>query len=92
MGTWRAAASPQAAIAAAEPPLKPRDLAAITMRPIADRSDDETTTLARIVARCETLRSINALVSDFAGMARERHGRHRDTWITTAHTSGIPQL
>ncbi|MFI5782598.1 ISL3 family transposase [Nocardia sp. NPDC051570] len=90
--TWRAATSPQAAIAAAVRPPKPRDIAATMMRPIAKRSDDENAQLQRIVDRCDTLKQIDRLVSDFAGMARERHGRHLDTWIATAADSGIAQL
>jgi transposase len=92
MGTWRAASSPQAAIAAATPAPKPRDVAATMMRPVAKRSDEENATLDRMLHRCETLRQINQLVSDFAGMARERHGHHLDTWITEANASGITQL
>ena len=92
LGTWRAATSPQAAIAAAARPPKPRDIAAIMMRPKAKRSEQETAQLQRIVERCDTLDRINRLVSDFAGMARERHGKHLDTWIAEAADSGIAQI
>lgn len=89
--TWRAT-SPQAAITAAKRPPTPRTITAIMMRPIADRSDDENAQLKRILERCDTLKRINELVSDFAGMARERHGRHLDTWIAAANDSGIAQI
>jgi transposase len=92
METWRAVVSPQAAITAAQRPPKPRDIAATMMRPIAKRSDDENAQLQRILDRCDTLAQIDKLVSDFAGMARERHGHHLDTWIAAAADSGITQL
>jgi hypothetical protein len=37
-----------------------------------------------ILQRCPTLRTLNELVSDFAGMARQRHGQHLNTWAATA--------
>jgi len=92
METWRAAASPQAAVAVAQRPPTPRGIAATMMRPIAKRSDAEHARLQRILDRCDTCKRIDKLVSDFAGMARERHGRHLDTWIAAASDSGIAQL
>jgi len=38
------------------------------------------------------LRTVNDLVSDFAGMTRERQGHHLNTWISAAQASGIPPL
>jgi len=38
------------------------------------------------------LRTVNDLVSDFAGMTRERQGHHLNTWIAAAQASGIPPL
>ncbi len=34
--------------------------------------------------------TLDQLVSDFAGMARERHGHHLNTWIAAAQPSDIP--
>jgi transposase len=38
------------------------------------------------------LRAVNELVSDFAGMARQRQGQHLNTWIAAAQASDSPQL
>ena len=62
------------------------------MRPADKLTADEHVRLGEVLDRCQTLRTVNQLVSDFAGMARELHGQHLDTWITQARASAITQL
>ncbi|WP_433754631.1 ISL3 family transposase [Nocardia sp. CA-135398] len=88
--TWRVATPPAATNAPAAP--TPRDVAGWMMRPTTALSDDEKRQLQQILAGCDTLRQVNQLVADFAGMVRERGGKHLDTWIAAAQASGIKQL
>ncbi|WP_329405751.1 transposase [Nocardia vinacea] len=62
------------------------------MKTAADLTDDEKQHLRQILHRSDTLTTVNQLVSDFAGMVRERRGRHLDTWIADATDSGITHL
>jgi transposase len=62
------------------------------MRPRHKLTADEHAQLRNVLDQCEALRTVNDLVSDFAGMARERQGHHLNTWIATAQASGIPPL
>jgi hypothetical protein len=62
------------------------------IRPAGERTEDEQRGLARILERCDSLRAVDRLVSDFAGMLRQRQGQHLDTWITQAKHSGVAQL
>lgn len=55
-------------------------------------TDEDKTELRRVLDRCATLRQVDQLVSDFAGMTRHRQGRHLDTWIVQATSSGIPAI
>jgi transposase len=88
--TWRDGTVKPAAMTAVAP--KPRKVTGWIIRPAAERADREHADLDRILQRCEQLRTVDRLVSDFAGMLRQRQGQHLDTWITQAQTSGIPQL
>jgi transposase len=87
---WRITDPPPASTIKTPP--KPLDVTGWIMRPAAKVSDEEKKQLQRILDRCNVLRQVDQLVSDFAGMARERQGRHLDTWITGAQTSGIASL
>jgi len=62
------------------------------MKPAADLTDDEKQHLKQILHHSDTLTTVNQLVSDFAGMVRERQGRHLDTWIAAAKDSRITHL
>ncbi|MGC4854408.1 ISL3 family transposase [Micromonospora sp. DT4] len=62
------------------------------IRPAAERTAREHADLARILERCDSLRTVDRLVSDFAGMLRQRQGQHLDTWITQARSSTVAQL
>lgn len=62
------------------------------IRPAAERTGRERADLDRILLRCDSLRIVDQLVSDFAGMLRQLRGRHLDSWIKTDQTSGITQL
>jgi transposase len=62
------------------------------IRPAAERTDREQADLARTLERCDSLRTVDELVSDFASMLRQRQGQHLDTWITRARASGVAQL
>jgi transposase len=87
---WRAGATPPTEMPVTTP--KPREVIGWIIRPADRRSEQERTELARILERCDTLRAVDELVSDFAGMLRHRHGAHLDTWITNAQASGIAAL
>lgn len=88
--TWRIVTPLPATSTPAAP--TPRDVAGWMMRPAAVLSDDEKRQLQQILAGCGTLRQVNQLVADFAGMVRERGGKHLDMWITAAKSSDIKQL
>jgi transposase len=88
--TWRDGAIKPTAVAPVAP--KPREVTGWIIRPADERTEREQADLARILERCDTLRTIDTLVSDFAGMLRQRQGQHLDTWITQARTSGIAHL
>lgn len=87
---WRIGRTPPAVVAPSTP--KPRQVTGWIIRPAADRSDEEQANLARILERCQALRTVEQLVSDFGGMLRQRHGHHLDTWISKAQTSDISQI
>lgn len=87
--TWRVTV-PQTTTGEETP--TPRDVTGWMMRPVAKLSDDDIRRLRQILDRCDTLHQVNRLVSDFAGMARERGGKHLDTWIAAARNSGINHL
>ncbi|PZG22599.1 hypothetical protein C1I95_04880 [Micromonospora craterilacus] len=88
--TWRDGTIKPAAMTAVAP--KPREVTGWIIRPAAERTEREHADLARILQRCESLRTVDRLVSDFAGMLRQRQGQHLDTWITQAQASGVAQL
>jgi hypothetical protein len=88
--TWRDGAIKPTAVAAVAP--KPREATGWIIRPAADRTDCEQTDLARILERCDSLRTVDELVSDFAGMLRQLQGQHLDTWITRARASAVARL
>lgn len=73
-------------------PLTSRQVTTLMMRPTDKLTDDEHQQLRDVLGRCETLRAVNELVSDFAGMARGRKGQHLDTWIASAQASNISPL
>ena len=53
---------------------------------------EELEQLRHVLGRCETLRAVNDLVSDFARMARRPQGQNLNTWIAAAPASDVPQL
>jgi transposase len=75
----------------AAPPTS-RQITMLMMRPRHKLTPDELTKLNDVLDRCEALRSVDKLVADFAGMARQRQGNHLDTWIAAAQASDIPPL
>ncbi|WP_157229028.1 transposase [Nocardia brevicatena] len=87
---WRTT-SPPPLITVHTPP-KPRQVTGWIMRPDDKLADEDKTELRRVLDRCATLRQVDQLVSDFAGMTRHRQGRHLDTWIAQATSSGIPAI
>ncbi|WP_204038229.1 ISL3 family transposase, partial [Micromonospora qiuiae] len=88
--SWRDGTIKPTAMTAVAP--KPREVTGWIIRPAAERTDRERADLARILGRCDSLRTVDRLVSDFAGMLRQRQGQHLDTWITQARSSGVAQL
>lgn len=71
---------------------KPREVTGWIIRPAAERTEREHADLARILQRCDSLRIVDRLVSEFVGMLRQRQGRQLDTWIAQAKASGVAQL
>ena len=90
VSTWRTSSVPPSA-APVRPPT-PRQVTMLMMRPRHRLTVEELEQLRDLLGRCETLRAVNDLVSDFAGMARRRQGQHLNTWIAAAQASDIPQL
>jgi transposase len=90
MQTWRDGTINPAKVIAVAP--KPREVTGWIIRPAAKRTDREQADLDRILLRCDSLRIVDQLVSDFAGMLRQLRGRHLDSWIRNAQASGITQL
>jgi transposase len=90
VSTWRT--SPTAPSPTPVRSLTSRQVTTLMMRPRHKLTTDEHSQLRDVLDRCEALRTVNDLVSDFAGMARERQGHHLNTWIAAAQASGIPQL
>ncbi|MDM4721960.1 transposase [Micromonospora sp. WMMA1363] len=88
--TWRDGTIKPTAVAPVAP--KPREVTGWIIRPAGERTEREQADLARILQRCDSLRTVDRLVSDFAGMLRQRQGQHLDTWITQANQSGVAQL
>jgi transposase len=87
---WRDGSIKPAAMTAIAP--KPREVTGWLIRPVGERTDREQADLTRILQRCDSLRTVDRLVSDFAGMLRQRQGQHLDTWITQARASAVAQL
>ncbi|WP_203859694.1 transposase [Plantactinospora mayteni] len=87
---WRDGTIKPTAVTAVAP--KPREVTGWIIRPASERSDDEQRGLARILARCDSLSTVEQLVSDFTGMLRQRQGQHLDTWVAQAKASGVAQL
>jgi len=87
--TWRTSPTPAKPAGSV---MTPREVTMWMMRPADKLTADEHVRLGEVLDRCQTLRTVNQLVSDFAGMARELHGQHLDTWITQARASAITQL
>lgn len=71
---------------------KPREMTMWMMRPAEKLSADDQANLLRILDGCPTLNTVNTLVSDFAGMVRQRQGQHLDAWITAVHASELGPL
>jgi transposase len=67
---------------------KSREVTGWIIRPAAERTDREQGDLPRIFERCDSLRTVDELVSDFAGMLRQLRLQHLDTWISRAPASG----
>lgn len=88
--TWRDGTITPTAVTAVAP--KPREVTGWIIRPAGERTDDEHSGLTRILQRCESLRTVDRLVSDFAGMPRQLQGQHLDAWIAQAKHSGIAHL
>ncbi|MFI2652386.1 ISL3 family transposase [Micromonospora fulviviridis] len=88
--TWRSGAIAPAAMTTSTP--KPRQVTRWIIQPAADRTERDNADLNRILHRCESLRTTDNLVSDFAGMLRHRQGQHLDTWIAQAQTSSVTPL
>ncbi|WP_297542999.1 transposase [Amycolatopsis sp.] len=88
--TWRAGATPLATTPTST--FKARQVTGWIIRPAVKRTEREQTCLKEILERCETLRTVDDLVSDFAGMLRQRQGQHLDGWIGRAQASGVQQL
>lgn len=87
---WRDGTIKPTAVAPVAP--KPREVTGWIIRPAGERTDREQADLARILQRCDSLGTTDELVSDFAGMLRERQGQHLDSWIAQAKHSGVAQL
>jgi transposase len=90
VSTWRTNPDPPSPT-----PVRPptsRQVTMLMMRPRHKLTADEHQQLHDVLDRCETLRAVNELVSDFAGMARQRQGQHLNTWIAAAQASDSPQL
>ena len=90
VSTWRTTPVPPSP-APVRPPTS-RQMTMWMMRPRHKLTAEELEQLRDVLGRCETLRAVNELVSDFAGMARRRQGQHLNTWIAAAQASTIPQL
>jgi transposase len=90
VSTWRTSPIPPSA--KPQTPPTARQVTMLMMRPRHKLTEEERDQLQDVLERCDTLRALNELVSDFAGMTRERHGHHLNTWIAAAQASGIPQL
>jgi transposase len=73
-------------------PLTSRQVTMLMMRPRQKLTPDELVQLREVLDRCGALRSVEELVTDFAGMARRRHGHHLDGWIAAAQASDLPPL
>jgi transposase len=87
--TWRASPTPAKPAGSV---VTPREVTMWMMRPADKLTGDEHVRLGEVLVRCQTLRTVNQLVSDFAGMARELRGQHLGTRITQARASAITQL
>ncbi|MGW4716619.1 hypothetical protein ACWEO7_16885, partial [Nocardia sp. NPDC004260] len=74
--TWRDGTTPPTATPVTTP--KPRQVTGWIIRPAHKRTESEQADLAQILDRCEVLRSVDQLVSDFGGMLRHRRGQHLD--------------
>lgn len=88
--SWRTSATPPSATVPATH--TPREVTGWIIRPAADRTEQEQADLTKILDRCPTLKTVDRLVGDFAGMLRERRGQHLDAWIADAQASDIPHL
>jgi transposase len=71
---------------------KARQITGWITGPVADRTKRERADLNSILRRCQSLRTVDHLVSDFAGTLRHRQGQHLNTWIAQAQASGVTQL
>lgn len=87
---WRDGTINPAAVTPVAP--KPREVTGWIIRPAGERTDRETENLNRVLQRCDSLRTVDRLVSDFGGMLRQRQGQHLDTWIAQARASEVAQL
>lgn len=88
--TWRDGSVKPTAVKAVAP--KPREVTGWIIRPAVERTEREQADLARILQRCDSLHTLDQLVSDFGGMLRQRQGQHLDAWIAQARSSGVAQL
>jgi transposase len=90
VSSWRTSPAPPSPT-----PLRPptsRQVTMLMMRPRHKLTTDEREQLRTVLGRCEILRTVNELVSDFVGIARQRQGQHLNAWIAAAQASEIAPL
>jgi transposase len=90
VSSWRTSLAPPSPT-----PVRPptsRQVTMLMMRPRHKLTADEREQLREVLGRCEILRAVTELVSDFVGMARGRQGQHLNAWIAAAQASDIAPL
>jgi transposase len=90
VSSWRTSPAPPSPT-----PVRPptsRQVTMLMMRPRHKLTADQREQLREVLGRCEILRAVNELVSDFAGMARGRQSQHLNAWIAAAQASDIAPL
>jgi len=69
-----------------------REVALLFLRRPADRTDDQTAYVERLLQEDADIAAAYAVTQDFATMLRQREGERLDTWIETAARSGGDDL
>ncbi len=69
-----------------------REVALLVLRRRADRTDDQTAYVERLLQGDEDIAAAYAVTQDFATMLRQREGERLDAWIETAAQSGSDDL